>query len=112
MFTGTVFGIIPPILLLVGGGITLWRSIVAFRQGPPMRTVAVLLLIAAVGTLALILLAVAPWVGWSDADYGALYIPLFALLGAAVWNAIFLTAATVVGRRVRSRAADSLDDQR
>jgi uncharacterized membrane protein HdeD (DUF308 family) len=103
VFASIVFGIIIPVALVVGGVISIWRAIVAFRKGEQWRTVGVLLLVAGIGTLALVFVALAPWVGWSDMDYGALILPLVALAVTAVWNAIFLIAAAVATRSVRAR---------
>ena len=104
MFASIVFGIIIPLLLVIGGGISVARGIIALRQGPHRRTVGVLLLVAGIGTLALTFLALAPWVGWSDMDYGALVLPLVALAIAAVLNLVLLVPAAIIGRRSREQA--------
>ena len=94
---------LPAVVLLVAGGSTVWGAVRALRRRTPPRSAAVVRLVAGVGTVLFAVVAISPF--WSDMQYGVILLPVMALLGAAVWNAVLLTVAFLLTRHAAGRGA-------
>lgn len=100
MFMAAIILFLPSAALIVAGGGTVWVAIRGLRRRILPRAVGVLRIIAGVGTLGFAVIALSPF--WSDVQYGIVILPIAALIGAALWNALLFGAAYLVERQARS----------
>ena len=94
------------LLLLIGGGTVVLALRAAHRRAIGPAALAVRMF-AGVGPLGFAVLALS--VLWSDQQYGVVILPVLALAGAAVWNAVLFGAAALAEWATRQRATPSTD---